>query len=187
MYFKSFFTIAVLSCTLLAYQNCARAQFNSVAGDGANQQFEDPTDGIDPSVPGDEDDGIDPNVPPNTTPTPKPSPTPKKDDPSSCDKDDVVECEMVSPNAKIILGQTSKLLELGSNSSATRVCMSERACLKLINSYAAGRKCSLSLHACSSNSQTQCTKIFPGSQGTCKNAKVLSDAEVAKLLEKMGK
>ncbi|MNL03461.1 hypothetical protein D3C87_1239990 [compost metagenome] len=97
----------------------------------------------------------------------------------------VVECELVSSKQKIIL---SDVLQIGSNASATRVCMSEHACLQLINAYSAKRDCQLSAGASSlAASESQCTRIFPGSKGTCRNATVISDEKVAQILEAMGK
>lgn len=90
-----------------------------------------------------------------------------------------VECDLKAPNTKIIL---SKTLEGASNASCSRVCMSEHACLQLINSYASARSCTLAAGPAQSSASGQCTAIFPGSKGTCKHAKILTDSEVLTLL-----
>lgn len=97
-------------------------------------------------------------------------------------EENLVECDMGRANSKIILN--SFLKASPSNSSATRVCMSENACLKIINEFAAKRDCSLS-NSASAPSGKQCTDIFPGSRGTCKNAAKISDAQVADILKSM--
>ncbi len=98
-----------------------------------------------------------------------------------------VECELISPNTKVILAD--QMSGSPSNSSSTRICMSEYACLNLVNDYAVTHDCSLAAGAATSPSSNgvQCTKIFPGSKGTCKNAKALSDSDVSALLAKLGK
>ena len=105
--------------------------------------------------------------------------SPQVDDPVA----NLVECEMISPSTKVILD--FDLVVDHSNSSATRVCMSSNACLNIINAYAAQHDCSLSLGAATSSSQSQCTKIFPGSKGTCHNAAVVSDDQVNSILQNM--
>lgn len=96
---------------------------------------------------------------------------------------DLVECELSSPNSKIVL---STDLKIGSNEVSTRLCMSVNACLSLVNAYAAARNCEISAGAANvSAAQATCTEIFPGSQGTCKNARVISDEEVTNLLTNM--
>jgi hypothetical protein len=156
------------------------------------------SDGTDPApvpdqagpVPVPDQDG--PAVPPEKVP---PGKSPDKEQPGSNvvvddvdgdeDSGDLVECELISPNKKIIL---SNGFEIGSNKSATRACMSEHACLQLINAYASKRDCSISVGPSAlAESQAQCTKIFPGSKGTCHNASAISDADVAATLELMGK
>lgn len=97
-------------------------------------------------------------------------------------EENLVECDMGRANSKVIL--TSFLKASPSNSSATRVCMSENACLKIINEFAAKRDCSLS-NSAAGDSDKQCTEIFPGSQGTCKNAAKISDAQVSEILKGM--
>jgi hypothetical protein len=124
-----------------------------------------------------------------------PSPTPfvppgKNKPPTDAGKDHgamagngFVECDLKRPSSKIIFSDT---LSVGSNAKATRVCMSENACLNLINAYASARNCTMAAGAASSEAKGQCTAIFPGSRGTCKKAQTLSDAQVGELLEKMG-
>lgn len=119
--------------------------------------------------------------PPVMDPPGNEEPEPEVDDASA----NVVECELISSKQKIIL---SDILQIGSNASASRVCMSEYACLRLINAYSAKRDCNLSVGASSlADSESQCTKIFPGSKGTCHNATIISDEKVAQLLESMAK
>ncbi len=101
----------------------------------------------------------------------------------SSDGSGLVECELGGSNSKIILANN---FAVGSNAQPTRICMSENACLKLINSYAQVRNCSLSLGGASSaKCSSDCTQVFPGSQGTCKNAQALSDQDVTNLLINM--
>ncbi len=177
-------TVIFLSSMLIAYQNCARAQFTSDSSTSILKLEGDA--GVDPSAV-DNQSGVDPSVGKN------PHTSTGMGDGKSCQgtKDgvaleDLVECEMVAPNAKVILAKMDTLGE-GSNAQVSRVCMSENACLKLINDYAAGRDCKMSLGQATSNSQTQCAKIFPGSKGTCKNAKRLSDVEIKAMLAQMAK
>ncbi|MFM6929301.1 MAG: hypothetical protein ACKOX6_12615 [Bdellovibrio sp.] len=108
------------------------------------------------------------------------------DDSSSNDHGELVECELNGAKDKIVL---STNVATGSNAQVSRICMSENACLNLINEYAVSHDCSLSSGAATSPSSNgvQCTKVFPGSKGTCKNAKALSDAEISGLLIKLGK
>ncbi|WP_413578138.1 hypothetical protein ACLVWU_06305 [Bdellovibrio sp. HCB290] len=96
----------------------------------------------------------------------------------------LVECEINHPNAKVTLMES---LMPGSNAQASRICMSEHACLEVINEYAVQHDCSLNPGPATSPSSNgiQCTKIFPGSKGTCHNAQVLSDKQVADLLAKL--
>lgn len=108
----------------------------------------------------------------------------------SKDPTELVECVIKKSNAKILLAGSLKAGT--SNRSSTRVCVSAHACLGLINGYIESRGGSLttgpastsSLHSGASN---QCTAVFPGSKGTCKNAQVLSDTEVNGILAEMGK
>lgn len=94
--------------------------------------------------------------------------------------EEIVECELLSSNNKIVL---STYFATGSNAILSRVCMSEKSCLKVINSYASQRNCKLQGAVESeASTENQCTRIFPGSHGTCKNAKVISDEEVLSLL-----
>ncbi|WP_413587097.1 hypothetical protein [Bdellovibrio sp. HCB274] len=97
----------------------------------------------------------------------------------------LVECEINHPNAKVTLMES---LMPGSNAQSSRICMSKHACLELINEYAVQRDCTLNPGAATSPSSNgiQCTKIFPGSKGTCHNAQVLSDSQVEGLLVVLG-
>lgn len=93
----------------------------------------------------------------------------------------MVECEMLSSKNKIVLSDS---LSLGSNALNTRICMSENACLKILNDFAAARECSFVQTKDLTTAQRQCTRIFPGSKGTCKNAKIISDQQIEALLAK---
>lgn len=185
---KSTLTVAMLALTLVAYQNCSGTNFHEANADSANLKLDgdssldgDLSTGIDPVVV----DGIEQVVVDEEVDGTNPSNGKKCDHKHNhMDSNDLVECEISGANAKVILGK-SKLLEIGSNDSATRVCMTENACLNLVNSYAAGHDASLALGAAKSNSQTQVAKIFPGSKGTCKNALPLTDTSVAALLAAM--
>ncbi|MBK9324648.1 MAG: hypothetical protein IPM97_17170 [Bdellovibrionaceae bacterium] len=195
-------TLILLSSVLIAYQNCSRAQFTSDSSTSVLKLEGDV--GVDPTAI-DNVSGIDPTV--GSAPAPLASPTPMvvqpgknpnavtgaNGDGKTCNQskdnvlqEDMVECEMVAPNSKVILAKVDSLGE-GSNAQVSRVCMSENACLKLINEYAAGRGCKMTLGKADSNSQTQCAKIFPGSKGTCKNAARLSDTQIKSMLEAMAK
>ena len=98
----------------------------------------------------------------------------------------LVECELGSSKNKIIL---STSLVVGSNAQVTRLCMSENACLKLVNAYAEARNCSIStgapMNSAMNSAAGSCTAIFPGSKGTCKNANVISDDQIVKILSAM--
>jgi hypothetical protein len=186
-------SILVSSFVFVAFQNCARTEFSPAQdqpgflktessavtdGDGAT--------GIDPSVPAPIAELPAPEVSPTPKPGPKddmPRPTPKVAD---VDTSSLIECELGSPNKKVVFGTS---LVPGSNASSTRVCMSEDSCLKVINAYAAVRDCALNRGPASSTASpnSQCTKIFPGSKGTCHNAKVMSDAEISSVLAAMAK
>jgi hypothetical protein len=106
-------------------------------------------------------------------------------DPSNAANSELVECELGAPNVKIVL--KGQLVGDASNSVATRVCMSSQACLSLVNAYAAARNCSLAVGApvAASPAGAICTQVFPGSNGTCNNAAVLSDSEIQAILAKM--
>ncbi len=102
----------------------------------------------------------------------------------SADENDLIECELGAPNMKITFSQD---LEVGSNAAQSRVCMSEHACLNIINAYAAARDCQMSLGPATKASHRDCTEVFPGSKGTCHNAQSVSDDQVIDLLNKMAK
>jgi len=92
---------------------------------------------------------------------------------------------LVNPSAKITLDGN---LERGSNKRKTRLCMSEGACLIVVNFYASARDCTLTPGAATTpDSNAQCTAVFPGSRGTCKNATVLSDQDIATILVEMAR
>lgn len=98
----------------------------------------------------------------------------------------VVECELVSSSVKV--SESSGIIVAShSNSSQDRICMSVTACMEIVNKYAADHDCTLNKGpATTPNSGKQCTDVFPGSNGTCKNAVVLSDDDVSGLLQSMG-
>jgi hypothetical protein len=169
---KAFLVIS-LTVLIFGYQNCSRTQFNQGSVDT-------------PSLKLASDVGIDP-----TSVSVAEQPASADDGAKNCessnaslDNSGLVECEIMSANSKIILS-ISNTLASGSNAAVSRICMSENACLKLINSYAASRSCKLAPGKPVSDSQTQCAKIFPGSKGTCKNARALSDSDIQNLLNKM--
>ncbi|MFS4460330.1 hypothetical protein [Bdellovibrio sp. HCB2-146] len=173
---------------ILAFQNCSPANFagqtsnpvmfTSMTPDAADNIGRDP--GIDP----DSSVVSDPESEPESVPGSRPNKDPISDDQEK-DKSGLVECELIHPNQKVIL---SGVFLKGSNNSATRVCMSEHACLRIINEYASKRDCTLSLGASSeAASEAQCTKIFPGSKGTCHNAAVVSEEQVTEILSSMEK
>ncbi len=95
---------------------------------------------------------------------------------------DKIEC-VVGHNFRIAL--KSSLEESHSNSSESRLCMSEHACLNLVNAYATRRNCELKSGHETSNPSGDCTHIFQGSKGTCKNAHIAKDDDVKEILEKM--
>jgi hypothetical protein len=74
-----------------------------------------------------------------------------------------------------------------SNSSKSRVCMSENACLNIINKYAGEHSGNLVKGAATSKSSNHdtYTDIFPGSRGTCHDAESMSDDDVEGMLERM--
>ncbi len=178
---------------VVLFQNCAQTEFSPSETGGINKLVAE----------GDEANGtIAQTDSPSPAPAPAPSPAPPSGPGNSGNNGNnppsdsegapggpltgLVECQVEHPNWKVIQGP-SRVLADHSNSSRTRICMSENACLKLINSYAVARGCSLQTGAATSAGATgQCTEIFPGSKGTCHNAAVLSDDAVAKLLTAMG-
>lgn len=164
---KKLILLGVSSFLVVAFQNCADVNFSEQEPAMFSLESTDPEAPLVMDTPVNEE--------------------PEKHDPKS-DEDasiNVVECEIISSKQKIIL---SEVLQIGSNASASRVCMSENACLQLINAYSAKRDCSLSAGPSSlASSESQCTRIFPGSKGTCRNATVISDEKVAQILESMGK
>jgi len=168
---------------VLAYQNCSRTHFSGDL-EGAQLKAVAVDDGSRST--GDDGQTSGGDVPPRSGPPDKSSP-PGKDNPPHKGEDTsgLVECQMLHPNKKVVLNYD--LLVQPGNSSTVRVCMSENACLKLINEFAIKHSCSLEASAPSSaaDAQRQCTEIFPGSKGTCHNATVVSDAQVSELLKKL--
>lgn len=124
-----------------------------------------------------------PDVSPNPSPGASPNPDPSASPTPVVAQGDLVECQMLHPNRKIVLGEDLK--QSPSNRSSTRVCMSEAACLQIINAYAVRHSCSLAYGEGEDpdDPQLQCTEIFPGTNGTCNNARILSDDEVRENLE----
>jgi hypothetical protein len=169
--FRAIVCVTMISSALVLFQSCGAVQFQSAGSQLAAAN----TGGGTPAGGGG-------NLPPNT----KPSPTPSAK-PSMCGGDDstVVECGLGEACMKVVL--TGKLLGEPSNSSSSRVCMSKNACLNLINAYAVTHTCTLDAGAATTpKGSGQCTQVFPGSEGTCNNATVLSDAQVNALLATLG-
>jgi len=247
---KAVVTVMILSSTMVAYQNCARANFTGVEAEGPSLKVED--SGLDHVIVVD-DEVIDQIIADNQQ---NAGDQPQIDQPAASDQaatdessseqqvadaapaasndqaaseeqsnqevvnnevvadeqaaseeapalpeeesiaveqpvymanSDLIECAISSNKNKVIFGD-NQLLELSSkNSKASRVCMTENACLNLVNNYAAARSCSLSSGAAQSDSQGQCAKVFSGSKGTCKGALALTDASVEKILGDMAK
>jgi hypothetical protein len=187
-----FLGIAALGVVLIGFQNCAKTNFKEATETTASLKTEDMSSLSTPTLPTTDATPTPDTTPvptPTTSPSPSPSltptPTPTPVVQSTPDTSaSIVECDLKRPNSKVIYSSSS--LGVGSNAKASRACMSEKACLSLINDYASVRNCSLLPGAPSTaKSASQCTAIFPGSKGTCKNAKVLTDAEVTDLLTKM--
>lgn len=170
---KTVIVLFFATLTIVAFQNCSNVNFskdqNSSALKGTSIDSDDSI--IDPGIA---------DVPRNDDEVDNVVEEEKEEIAST-----LVECELMSASQKVIFDQ---VLKVGSNASASRVCMSEYSCLKLINSYAAKRECQLSQGESSlQDSESQCTKIFPGSKGTCHKAQVISDEKVAEVLELMAK
>jgi hypothetical protein len=179
---KTAIVLGFSTITIIAFQNCSNVNFSKDQNSSVFKASSEDDPGspvVDPGAP-----AVDPSAPVAETPPAEQVPDDSVEN-EDVDSDSLVECELISPKQKIIFDQ---VLSQGSNKSATRVCMSENACLQLINSYAAKRDCKLSLGASSlQDSESQCTRIFPGSKGTCHNAGVVSDDKVAEVLDKMAK
>lgn len=179
------FSILSLSslALMLVFQNCgAKFEFTSSVAGAALVTTTTPTGDAAPDL-----DAAQPQVPGKAKPGVACDPDLENCDISTANKcADFIECELGSANNKIIL---SSNLVLGSNAQATRLCMSENACLNLVNAYASARNCAISTGAPAQvalNRSNACTAIFPGSKGTCKNANVISDDQVVKILSAMG-
>jgi hypothetical protein len=165
---------------LFGYQNCSQTHFTSDL-DGAVLKAETVSDGD--RAAGDDGQLVGDGV----QPTPASTATPDKKNPKGgSDTSGLVECQMLHPNQKVVLSY--ELFVQHGNSTSVRVCMSENACLKLINAFAVQHSCSLdaSAPAAQADANRQCTEIFPGSKGTCHNAAIVTDAQVTELLKKMG-
>ncbi|WP_413288098.1 hypothetical protein [Bdellovibrio sp. HCB337] len=189
-----FSTIGFLGIVMLGFQNCSKTRFTEAPGATILKTAE--IDGSTQTTPG--DDGVtagagdgEEEIPPGDYPTYPQEPTPpvsdgKKNPPKGPPSGDVhamdlVECQMLHPNKKVVLGSEFEVSP--SNSSSHRVCMSRHACLDLINAYAIRHECSLAPGAGQDANQVQCTEIFPGSKGTCHNATILSDDQVSEILD----
>lgn len=187
---------------MLSYQNCGgQFSFGSKnSGQGATiSAGGSPSTGSSSSSTGGASGTGAPGSTGNPTANPGESPTPGTDQ-------DIVECDMGASNQIIELAATDpKIFLVGSSNQLVnngdpnsndnsgdgtetgRVCMSQNACLVLMNSYASVRSCTLHTGAATASSTaTQCTAIFPGSLGTCKNATIVSDSQVAAILMTMG-
>ncbi len=110
------------------------------------------------------------------------------DNDKTADDSDLVECDL-GANAKVILNTSAVTQAIGegsSNEQSTRVCMSRHACLDLVNAYAQTHNCSLVIGSVTTpNNTSTCTQIFPGSEGTCQDAQILSDNAVESILATM--
>lgn len=186
---------SLLAVVLFGYQNCSQTHFSSdpdsavlkaeaIAADSGSSQG---------------DDGQVQTPAASTSPSPNPAASPcdngknpKKDGTDSPQSGassdataDLVECELLHPNMKVVLDYS--LIGEHGNSSSVRVCMSRNACLQLVNAFAVQHSCTLdaSTPASAADAQSQCIKIFPGSKGTCHNATILSDDQVTSILQKM--
>jgi hypothetical protein len=180
-------TAGFLAAIVLGFQNCSQTKFTEASGASILK-----TEAADADTSSAGDDGSMPDVPDHPSQANNGG---KKDHPNSgspvtdvpddsVESADIVECQMLHPNRKIILG--AEIVESPSNASSSRVCMSRNACLELVNAYAARHDCSLATGAGhEADPQLQCTEIFPGSRGTCHNAKILSDDEVAEILNRL--
>jgi hypothetical protein len=187
-------TVLSLSVLALTFQNCAKTNFTG-AEHGAYLKAEadvlpSETTGTDPTVvSGDALPSATPSLtditPPKNPNDPEPPGNLGKNS-QNASSSNLVECELGSPNLKIKLSLT--LNAQHSNDQATRVCMSENACLNIINEYAASHSDSMAMGAeTSPGSTNQSTHVFPGSKGTCKNAQVLSDDQIVAILAEMAK
>lgn len=99
-------------------------------------------------------------------------------------QDAFIECHIPSNQKFVTLG---KIFDSGSNSVNSRVCMSEEACLTLVNSYLAARDCQFDGLKGSGGSDRQCTQVFPGSKGTCRNAVLVDDQKIVQIIAEMEK
>lgn len=159
-------TMGVFLISVVAFQNCSQTNFASDEAVFASKSID--------------DSEVTTQVEDND-----PQEAPPKGE--GCEKESkniaLVECELGVASSKIVM---DKVFKVGSNNSSSRVCMSQKACLEIINAYAGPRNCSLK-PGDESGPMTgaSCTKVFPGSKGTCKNVLVLSDAQVVEVLSAM--
>lgn len=176
--------IAIAGISMMGFQNCSQAKFTPDS-DALVLRTEAPPLDDTAANPQGGDDGQAPAASPSPTPVVSPSPgsspVPSGTPPlrTTVDEGDLVECQILHPNNKVVLASDFEMRH--SNSSSIRVCMSRRACLDIVNEYAARHKCSLLAGpgADPADPQLQCTEIFPGSKGTCHNARKLSEQQVA--------
>jgi hypothetical protein len=199
--------VVILGAILLSFQNCAKTNFASSNDDGGVLKLEGDgslasTNNIEPAEvpPAPASQPAPPAPAPASQPTPPvvtappPQPTPSHEstvpvvaDNESPDSSPLVECELAGAKKKIVFGSNDLLP--GTNASSSRICMSEDACLKIVNAYASERDCQLvsGPAAAGASASRQCTMVFPGSKGTCHNAKILSDSDIESILGKMSK
>lgn len=198
----------VMSATAIFFQNCGKVGFNSLNPNPtlATQSTTAPTAPTTPNTPT--------PPPPNVTNTNTNTNTPTTNNTNPDDDDtvagnpnkptctgndnddkdnmgddaDLVECDL-GANAKVILNPTATAQSLNedpSNAQSTRVCMSKHACLDLVNAYAQTHNCSLAIGSPTTpNNTSTCAQIFPGSEGTCHDAQILSDNAVESILATM--
>jgi hypothetical protein len=184
----------------LMFQNCGKVKFAANNNDAALVAIEDgamrdenPLEDLTLTPPANGGD-----APPNSEPhSPPQPPPPQQNQPprdevterpkhkDGKDHHDLVECMV----GKLKVAFADLLEAQHSNASLTRACMSRHACLNLVNSFAAERGCTLTPGIATSELEgaptITCTSVFPGSRGTCKRAKHLSDEEVSNLLRSM--
>ena len=194
--------------TALFFQNCGKVGFSSLNSSPTlsaqstpvtPSTLPGPTSNSNPTTNTNTNGNTNTNAPTNgnaVTPTTPPTITNVADtgddtdnnlDQDNGDDADLVECDL-GADAKVVFnpGTTQTLADGSSNAVSTRVCMSKHACSDLVNAYAQSHNCTLSVGAATSpNNTTTCTQVFPGSEGVCNNAQILSDDAVDSILTSM--
>ncbi len=124
---------------------------------------------------------------PTPTPTPTPSPSPvakcKGDDCDDDDDKDKVECE-IAPNVRIAL--STDFDDSRAHGQNGKLCMSQHACLVLINEFMSKRNCEMRAGPEHGNAKPfSCTKAYNDNFGSCHNARKISDDDVRNVLGRM--